>query len=320
MPPSATTRLREAVRDLLPMRVRLLLRRTRTAIQQVPGRIEEQRLELRAAIAAWYPLVRSGEQSFRCNLCGARSSAEPARLADREAATCRVCGSSLRHRALIAALQARMCGEVRPLRTLARDRRIAGLGISDVHVYAQWLQRKFAYDNTFFHKAPRLDIQDPGREFLGRHDFVICSDVLEHVAPPVATAFCNLHSLLKPGGMLAFTVPYAREGETCEHFPDLHAFRIEGEGPERRLLNTTRDGRRQVYGDLSFHGGDGETLEMRIFALPDLLRLLAAAGFRDVQVHDQPLPQWGIVPADPCSLPITAVAGRRAVAVAAPVQ
>jgi SAM-dependent methyltransferase len=309
MPPSATTGLRNAVRDLLPMGVRRWLRRARTATHEAQSRIEHQRLALRAARAAWLPLARPGEQPFRCNLCGAHGSAAPARLGDREAATCEVCGSSLRHRALIAALQLRLCGEVRPLRTLARDRRIVGLGMSDVHVYAQWLQRKFAYDNTFFHKAPRLDIQDPGREFLGRHDFVICSDVLEHVAPPVATAFRNLHGLLKPGGMLAFTVPYAREGETCEHFPELHAFRIEGEGPGRRLLNTTRDGRRQAFGDLRFHGGDGDTLEMRIFALPGLLRLLAAAGFRDLQVHDQPLPQWGIVPADGCSLPITAVAG-----------
>lgn len=320
MPSSAHIRMRNAVRDLLPMGVRRLLRRARTAAQQGRMAVDHKRLAWRAARTAWRPLVRPGEQPFQCNLCGAHGSAAPERLGDREAATCQVCGSSLRHRALVAALQQRLWGEVRPLRTLRRDPRLAGLGMSDVHVYAQWLQRRVGYTNTFFHQAPRLDIQDPDRDFLGRHDFVISSDVLEHVAPPVATAFGNLHGLLKPGGVLAFTVPYAPEGETREYFPELHAFRIEGEGRGRSLLNTTRDGRLEAFDDLCFHGGDGATLEMRIFALPDLLRQLAAAGFRDIQVHDQPQPQWGIVPDSACSLPITAVAGPRTAAAAAPMQ
>ena len=139
----------------------------------------------------------------------------------------------------------------------------------------RWLQRKLAYTNTFFHQPPRLDIQDPDPGFFGRHDFVISSDVLEHVVPPVATAFVNLHRLLKPGGVLAFTVPYAPEGETREHFPELHAFRIEGEGRNRRLLNTTRDGRSQAFGDLCFQArGAGRSLESRQQTCPTFQTML----------------------------------------------
>ena len=100
----ASIRMRNAVRDLLPMGVRRFLRRARTASQQGRLEIAHQRLALRAARTAWHSLALPGEQRFRCNLCGAHGSAAPERLGDREMATCQVCGSSLRHRALIAAL------------------------------------------------------------------------------------------------------------------------------------------------------------------------------------------------------------------------
>ena len=42
-------------------------------------------------------------------------------------------------------------------------------------------------------------------------DFVISSDVLEHVAPPYERALSNLLRLLKPGGLLVLTVPLKPE-------------------------------------------------------------------------------------------------------------
>ena len=248
----------------------------------------------------------AGGRLFQCNICGAHSSAPDALLRDREAPTCHVCSSSQRYRALIAALQSRLTGEVVPLRRMRPRTDLVGLGMSDAGVYAEWLARRFRYTNTFFHTTPYLDIQHPDPRYLGRQDFVVSSDVMEHVVPPVADAFVHLRALLKPGGVLALTVPYGVHGPTVEHFPELDDFRIEDGG--RRLVNRTLDGREQVFEHVCFHGGDGATLEMRVFALPDLLRLLEAAGFTDIRVHDEALPSWGILVDTPCSLPITAIA------------
>ena len=41
------------------------------------------------------------------------------------------------------------------------------------------------------------------------------------------------------------------------------------------MINTTREGRIEEFEDLIFHGGEGETLEKRVFSLPDLLDELA---------------------------------------------
>jgi SAM-dependent methyltransferase len=272
------------------------------------ARVRRRLVALRAASSRRPGSPAAGTSAFRCNICGAHGCSPDALLRQRETPTCRVCGSTQRFRALMAALQSRLPVDVAPLRLQQPRKELAGLGMSDARLYADWLDAKFAYTNTFFHTAPFLDIQHPGPQYLGRHDFVVTSDVMEHVAPPVADAFVHLHGLLKPGGVLALTVPYAVQGSTVEHFPDLAAFRIETDGTRRRLVNRTRDGREQVFEGLCFHGGEGATLEMRVFALPDLLRLLEASGFTDIRVHDQALPAWGILVDTPCSHPITAIA------------
>ncbi|NUS39884.1 MAG: methyltransferase domain-containing protein [Lysobacter sp.] len=264
---------------------------------------------LRAACTRPRAAVPEGQFAFRCNICGAHGHAAAALLRDREAPTCSVCRSNQRFRALMAALQARLLGEVGPLRLQRPRKELTGLGMSDAGLYADWLEAKFDYTNTFFHAEPFLDIQRPDPRYEGRCDFLVTSDVLEHVLPPIASAFANLHALLKPGGVLAMTVPYGLQAGTREHFPELHAFRIQGEGARRHLVNRTRDGREQVFHDLLFHGGDGATLEMRVFALADLVDLLRGAGFIDIRVHDAALAEWGIFPDGPCSHPITAIAG-----------
>ncbi|MGH6610978.1 MAG: class I SAM-dependent methyltransferase, partial [Burkholderiaceae bacterium] len=181
--------------------------------------------------------------------------------------------------------------------------------ISDSCTYASMLEKKFDYRNTFLHTDPVLDLSLPIPEALrGTLDFVVCSDVMEHVQPPVLSAFSNLRSLLKTGGILVLTVPFGLEGATVEHFPRLHSFEIVRDGEEATLFNRTVEGDQEVFRDLVFHGGDGSTLEMRIFALPELLAQLQAAGFRDIRVHNETIARFGIVNLDPCSTPITAIA------------
>ena len=240
--------------------------------------------------------TRSREEfrGFRCNICGEFPVAPVSRIFDREEPSCYHCGSSLRFRSIIAALSLELFGEVLPLPEMPADRGIRGIGISDSRVYANPLKKRFSYRNTFHHKRPRLDIMNPGKEWAGAADFVITSDVLEHVRPPVAEAFRNLHALLRPGGACILTVPYLNEGVTREHFPDLHDYRLIRRGGRRILVNRTREGEAQEFTDLQFHGGTGATLEMRLFARDSLLEHLRDAGFERITIHRESIPEFGI--------------------------
>ncbi len=243
-----------------------------------------------------------------CNICGFRLQAAPALFSAREVVSCDVCQSSLRSRSLMAALQPELDGsqQIRVLERIPRHEGIKGIGMSDTTSYAIALERKFDYTNTYFHQRPFLDIRAPGREYLGQFDFAISSDVLEHVSGPCPTTLKNIRSLLKPGGLLALTVPYGFQDETIEHFPELHDYRIEGQGTNRVLINTTREGLEQRFTDLRFHGGDGSTLELRYYAYRDLVRWLEDAGFTDITRHETNHPEWGIIHQDLRDLPLTA--------------
>ena len=226
---------------------------------------------------------------------------------DRERGACRVCGANVRFRSLIAVLTERLLGAASALPDLAPRPDITGLGMSDAQCYASRLRSAFSYENTFFHCEPLLDITDPAGRWLGRNDFVISSDVFEHVAPPVQRAFDNLHALLKPGGVAVFSVPFAVEGDTREHYPTLHRFSLREEHPGSWVLeNETVDGKVERFRDLVFHGGPGSTLEMRLFSLPALRRHFEQAGFVDFQVHGEPMFQYGVFWLHPWSVTISA--------------
>ena len=60
-------------------------------------------------------------------------------------------------------------------------------------------------------------------------------------------------------------------------------------------MNKTKDGAIQVFDDLRFHGGSGSTLEMRFFSRSSLLNSIAAAGFAKIKIHEEDLPEYGII-------------------------
>lgn len=84
-------------------------------------------------------------------------------------------------------------------------------------------------------------------------------------------------------GLLIFSVPYTLEENTKEHFPELHEWSVE-KRDKWLLHNKTKDGVLQEFDNLVFHGGEGETLEMRVFCLDDILSKLKNAGFQSVKV------------------------------------
>lgn len=169
------------------------------------------------------------------------------------------------------------------LATLPERKDVVGCGMSDSENYAGHLRRIFSYTNTFYHQEPYLDICSPvGDEMRDTMDFIVSSDVFEHVPHPVSRAFENSYAMLRPGGTFVFSMPYY-DALTEEFFPDLHEYEIREENGEHILENTRVDGTKSRYGGLIFHGGPGTVLEMRKISRTEMISSLEKAGFVDIE-------------------------------------
>jgi SAM-dependent methyltransferase len=251
---------------------------------------------------------RNGSLRFQCNICGQINEA-PMQQLRREVPTCMRCASTVRFRAIVALLSSHLFGQSLLLPDFPHRPDLIGLGLSDWEGYAKPLAGKLGYTNTYFDREPRLDITQIDRAREGTLDFLIASEVLEHVHPPVAAALANIHRLLKPGGLLVLTVPFFANQETREHFPDLHESEIVERSGKKTLINRTIDGEEQVFDQLVFHGGDGATLEMRVFGQTSLQRDVLQAGFTEIAFHGEPVFEHGIYWHNQHSLPITTRSG-----------
>ena len=246
---------------------------------------------------------------FRCNVCGQRNSTGPEEWL-REKPSCPECKSTVRTRSVMQVLSAELFGTTLPAVDFPVLKGIAGFGISDSVDYSPVLSERFDYRNTWYHREPRFDITELPENERGRYDFVIASEVLEHVTPPVDRAFRNLFRMLKPEGVLILTVPYVLAESTQEHFPHLYDYALARLRDRTVLVNRTPEGRVEVHEDLCFHGGAGDTLEMRLFAERDLRRYLRTAGFEAVEIYGEAADDWGIRHEGDWSLPIAARKGR----------
>ena len=245
---------------------------------------------------------------FVCNVCGSSNEYAGAALS-REAPGCKTCGSSLRTRGLLHALSMELFGTPLPLPDFPRVPSLRGLGTSDSNQYAGALAEKFDYRNTFFDREPRFDITQAPESESGRYDFLISSEVLEHVVPPASQAFDNAFRMLQPHGVLVFTVPYELDSP-LEHYPELHEYGLADVGGRMVLVNRTRDGRLQTFENPVFHwSGADPALEMRAFSEAQLRDLLSAAGFAETRIYSENYPPFGIVHGETWSLPIAARKG-----------
>ena len=249
--------------------------------------------------------VSPGTLFFRCNICGSPCRAMPREL-QREEPSCPTCGSTVRMRAIVHVLSMELFGKSLAIQDFPLRKDITGVGMSDWYEYAMRLSDKLNYRNTYYHKEPKLDITaiDPALE--GLMDFIISTDVFEHVGPPVHVSFENARKLLKDDGVFVFSVPYTKEGTTREHFPDLHKYEIIKKGDNFVLRNITKEGKEQIYDNLVFHGGDGATLEVRYFSESSLMEDLQKAGFHNVKFYKEPDFEHGIYWEIDCSFPVAA--------------
>jgi SAM-dependent methyltransferase len=230
---------------------------------------------------------------FECNICGSRCEVDRSALG-RETPSCGDCGSTARWRSVVHALSMALFREPLSILDFPVRHDLKGIGLTDDWRYADRLPAKLGYTNTYYDREPWLDIMEPADELIGGLDFLISSDVFEHVHPPVKRAFDNVYRLLKPGGCFILTVPYNATGETKEHFPNLNEYEIVDFGETPVLLNRTVDGRWEVFDDIRFHGGIGATLEMRAFSRPSLLEVLRETGFEEVTEFADGNPAFGL--------------------------
>jgi SAM-dependent methyltransferase len=222
-----------------------------------------------------------------CNICGTKSEPRRSELG-RDVSSCPACNSTPRIRSIVHVLSDALFGRSLTLSDFPQRPDLKGIGLSDWG-YAAGLAEKLDYLNASLDEEPGLDITDPPEELWGTLDFLIASDVFEHVPPPVERAFEGAFRVLKPGGVLVLSVPYLTGGNTDEHFPCLYEWELR----DGVLVNRTAEGREEVFKDLVFHGGPGLALEMRIFSHGDVIRHLERVGFAEIDDWHKRVPEYG---------------------------
>jgi len=249
--------------------------------------------------------VPAGTLLYRCNICGSRCETKVVEL-KREEPSCLWCGSTVRMRAITHVLSMELFGKSLAIPDFPERPDITGIGMSDWIGYAVPLGKKLGYKNTYYHQEPELDITSIAPDAEGTLDFIISTDVFEHIEPQVSIAFENTRRLLKPNGVFVFSVPYNKEGKTREHFPDLYKYEIIKRDEGHILKNITKQGVEQIYNDIVFHGGAGATLEMRCFSEASLMEEFRRAGFENVKIYSASDFEHGIYWSADCSLPMAA--------------
>lgn len=220
--------------------------------------------------------------SFTCNICGQKNSKQRDRF-HREIVDCEGCGSTPRFRGLALAISRRLCGEKHTFGQLLPRNDLRGISMSDWPPLVDALGAKFHHTNTYYHQEPLLDIMSCSALPYGNLDYVICSEVFEHVVPPLEQGFSNLRRLLSKNGLLIFSTPYTAASETTEHYPGMRDFRLVQFDEEWVVVAKNAAGEIDTYRKPIFHGGPGTVLEMRVWGRDHLFGSLRAAGFAQIE-------------------------------------
>jgi SAM-dependent methyltransferase len=161
------------------------------------------------------------------------------------------------------------------------------VGVSDGQLMEKILKTIYRsnFKNYHYHQEPKLDITQVPSNLHHSADIVSCTEVLEHVAPPVNVAFLGLRDLLRKDGILVLSVPHSDlTGNHIEHFPEMANYEL-FLGDNSRLVGTLKSGEQVEFTNLVFHGGVGFTLEFRIFSFHSLRNQLLELGFASFRLN-----------------------------------
>jgi len=150
-----------------------------------------------------------------------------------------------------------------------------GIGISDPMEIASVLVTHLDYVNTRYDRFPKVDLTSVPDELRASLEFVTCSEVLEHVPPPVDLALRGLADILRPGGCAVISVPRCPVATTTELYPDLKEFRVVFD----RVIWVDGSGFTHLDQSPEFHHGEGQTLAFRQWNIEDLVARLRFMGF-----------------------------------------
>jgi hypothetical protein len=204
------------------------------------------------------PTVRP-DLPFTCNVCGQRSLFQTAHYFNPEEPSCGECQSNVRMRWLVHRLSLELFDRSILLPEFPCEKTIIGLGLTDPEPIAAGLARRLTYLNTYLTNEPRLNIRfDPSP--LGELDFLIASEVFEHVEPPVIEAFHNSARLLKDSGVLLLTTPWVWDGDPAAAIPELFDWKLDREEKSWVIENRKPDGQVERFADMSFDGTPGASL------------------------------------------------------------
>ncbi len=240
--------------------------------------------------------------SFRCNICGRQGQAAEELLLDpAQTPSCEACGSNVRARSIIRLFSLALFGTSLPLPDFPPLESLRGLGLSDWAGYADRFEELYDYRNTFHHLDPKFDIAVEHPQEHGRYEFVVASEVFEHVTPPVERALAEAYRLLAPGGVLILTAPYTLDDQTVEHYPSLDRYALTEIDGKPVLVNRRADGALEAFDELVFHRAPesaDSSLEVRVFSRGGLERGLQEAGFSDIAFRGESCLRHGIVHRD----------------------
>ena len=230
-----------------------------------------------------------------CLVCGSRIQYSQD-ISTREVAICKNCNATGRDNCIAYSISNIICNKIISLKDHKVNKNIKIVGLSDGLVYADILQKKYDYINTFYHCEPRLNISDPPHHMFGKYDILISTEVIEHVLGRTLDAFNGSIRLLKPGGIMIFSVPYTLEEQTLEHYrSDLVDYKPIQDDKGNWLVELHyADGGKEIDHSPIFHGGPGATLEIRRFNLDRLMYELEWVGFEDITVLVKNMPEHGI--------------------------
>jgi len=231
------------------------------------------------------------KESFRCCICGHENKRSRSDM-HREVCDCSCCESSPRSRGVALAVMKGICADASVPFELQRPRKdLRVVGMSDGSLIERIMTEKFDYTNTFFHKQPFLDLcsQVSAANYKDL-DIIICSDVLEHTFATPIEVLPNLRQMLRPGGLLILTVPTNHMPNTIEWYGGAVCPPV----PEKQELGSwvvrwsDRRGNDYIDQHPSFHGGPGDTLEMRMISHSQIAAEGKRCGFEVSNLEFKP--------------------------------